>query len=111
MGQYITIPPWDVLANHFGVANDDFGAISNLLGITSDDPKLSCAWSKSEEEVLSKTSNRKIEVDLPTIANPYFSYIRADGVRSDLPISFVEFCVAYREGTVYGTSKTLGGLL
>lgn len=99
----LVIPPWNVLVDRFGYSEDIPSAIA------SEDEKLNFAWSDVEEKT-QLSSNRELIIYTPKPLGEYYYYLK-DGTEEQvsLVLSFVQFCVDYREKHLFGISKSLGG--
>ena len=99
----IVIPPWSVLESRFGLSDDMENAIA------SEDDRITYAW-RDDEDTAQLDENRELIVYSPKTRTEHYYYTSTtSGEYVSLPMSFVEFCVAYREKPLYGLSKTLGG--
>lgn len=98
----IVIPPWSILESRFGLSDDMKNAIA------SEDDRITYAWSDYEDTV-QLGENRELIVYSPKTRTEHYYYNSAtSGEDISLPMSFIEFCVAYREKPLYGITKLIG---
>lgn len=100
----IVVPPWNVLVDRFGYSEDIPSTIA------SEDEKMNFAWSDIEEK-MQLTAARELIVYPPKQLGDYYYYLHnGSGEAVSLTLSFLQFCVDYREKPIFGVSKPLIGI-